>query len=85
MMRAFALLLLVPILTNAQDIGKETERFSTGKVGCVYATTKIQELDGSEMVECSQIPRNGFTMLFPTTAFLFIATEPVVGPVAAAS
>jgi hypothetical protein len=50
---------------------ERTERFSTGKVGCFYAITKIQELNGSETVDTSgsfvyMNPRSGkYQVHFP--------------------
>ena len=61
-----------PIVRVKARAHERTERFSTGKVGCYYATTKIRELSGSATVDVSgsyvyMNPRSGeYHVLFPS-------------------
>jgi hypothetical protein len=51
---------------------ERTERFSTGKVGCFYAITKIRELNGSESITTTgsrvymNLRSGKYTVSFPT-------------------
>ena len=60
-----------PLVRVKAKAHERTERFSTGKVGCFYAGTKIRELNGSETVDTSGFyvltnPRSGqYHVSFP--------------------
>jgi hypothetical protein len=61
----------LPLVRVKAKAHERTERFSTGKVGCFYAITKIRELNGSETVTTTgshvyMNPRSGeYTVSFP--------------------
>ena len=60
-----------PMVRVTAKAHERSERFSTGKVGCFYAGTKIRELNGSETVDTSGFyvlmnPRSGqYNVSFP--------------------
>ena len=60
-----------PMVRVTAKAHERSERFSTGKVGCFYAGTKIRELNGSETVDTSGFyvlmnPRSGqYDVSFP--------------------